>query len=181
MITRLRALFGGGQEVTTVGPLDLNEAAREVLMMSASELQKKPRDCCDRNWPTDLPLVTGDRVQLQQVILNLMLNASDAMSGVEDRPKQLLIRTEPDGSDQVRVTIRDTGVGFASQNMDRLFTAFYTTKSTGMGMGLSVCRSIVAWHQGRLWAAVNDGPGATFAFAIPRRAADAARAGNSSV
>ena len=125
----------------------------------------------------DLPLVTGDRVQLQQVVLNLMMNASDAMSGIEDGQGQLLIRTEQDKDDHIRVTVQDTGVGFEPQGLDRLFEAFYTTKSTGMGMGLSVSRSIIARHHGRLWAALNDGPGATFTFSIPCRPADVTSAG----
>ena len=116
----------------------------------------------------DLPIVTGDRIQLQQVILNLLRNASDAMVGVHDRPRQLLIRTEREDGDRVRVTVRDAGVGFDRQSMDKLFEAFYTTKSDGMGIGLSVSRSIVERHHGRLWAEPNDGPGATFSFSIPR-------------
>jgi signal transduction histidine kinase len=114
----------------------------------------------------DLPRVQGDRVQLQQVILNLLLNASDAMSGVDDRPRQLVIKTERD-SDRVRLSVRDTGVGFEPQGADRLFDAFYTTKSSGMGIGLSVSRSIIESHKGRLWATPNDGSGATFSFSIP--------------
>jgi signal transduction histidine kinase len=111
----------------------------------------------------------GDRVQLQQVILNLLRNASDAMVGVDDRPRQLLIRTEGEDGNRVRVTVRDAGTGFDRQSMDSLFEAFYTTKSGGMGMGLSVSRSIIESHHGRLWAEPNDGPGATFSFSIPCR------------
>jgi signal transduction histidine kinase len=118
----------------------------------------------------DLPRVIADRVQLQQVILNLLLNASsEAMSGVDDRPRQLLIRTEPDEGDRVRLAVQDAGVGLAPQDLNKLFEAFYTTKSGGMGIGLSVSRSIIESHQGRLWAVPNDGPGATFSFSIPRR------------
>jgi len=115
----------------------------------------------------NLPPVAGDRVQLQQVILNLVRNASDAMSGVEDRPRQLLIRTEPDEGGHVRLSVQDAGVGFDPQVMDRLFDSFYTTKDDGMGIGLSVSRSIIASHRGRLWATPNEGPGATFSFSIP--------------
>ncbi|MGH9356597.1 MAG: ATP-binding protein, partial [Terriglobia bacterium] len=115
----------------------------------------------------DLPFVTGDRVQLQQVILNLLRNASDAMSAVEDRPRQLLIRTERDEGDRVRLTVQDAGIGFDLHAMDRLFEAFYTTKNDGMGIGLSVSRSIIESHHGRLWATPNNGPGATFSFSIP--------------
>jgi len=116
----------------------------------------------------DLPLVTGDRVQLQQVILNLLQNASDAMSGVDDRPRQLVVKTEPDEPDRVCLTVQDTGLAFDPQATERLFEPFYTTKNDGMGIGLSVSRSIIEGHQGRLWAALNDGPGATFSFSIPR-------------
>ncbi len=115
----------------------------------------------------DLPPVTGDRVQLQQVILNLLRNASEAMSGVADRPRQLVIRTERDEGDGVRLSVQDAGVGLEPQGMDRLFEAFYSTKSSGMGIGLSVSRSIIESHHGRLWATPNDGPGATFSFSIP--------------
>jgi signal transduction histidine kinase len=114
-----------------------------------------------------LPMVAGDRVQLQQVILNLLRNASDAMSDVEDRPRQLTIRTERDEGDRVRLSVQDAGTGIEPEIMNRLFEAFYTTKSDGMGMGLSVSRSIIENHQGRLWATSNDGPGATFSFSIP--------------
>ena len=115
----------------------------------------------------DIPPVTGDRVQLQQVILNLLVNASDAMSAVEDRPRQLLVRTERDDEEGVRLTVQDAGVGFDPQAANRLFEAFYTTKDDGMGIGLSVSRSIIESHHGRLWATPNDGPGATFSFSIP--------------
>jgi signal transduction histidine kinase len=108
-------------------------------------------------------------VQLQQVILNLIRNASEAMSAVEDRPRELLIRTERDEDDRVRLMVKDAGVGFAPHAADRLFESFYTTKNDGMGIGLSVSRSIIDAHQGRLWAAPNDGPGCTFWFAIPCR------------
>ena len=126
----------------------------------------------------DLPLVTGDRVQLQQVILNLLRNGSDAMSTVEDRPRQLVIRTERDDGDRVRLTVQDAGIGFDPQAADRLFDAFYTTKGDGMGIGLSVSRSIIERHHGRLWATLNDGPGAAFSFSIPRTSEGLARADN---
>jgi signal transduction histidine kinase len=115
----------------------------------------------------DIPTVTGDRVQLQQVVLNLVRNASDAMAAVDDRPRQLLIRTQDEDGDRVRVSVRDSGVGVDPQNMTKLLDAFYTTKSDGMGIGLSVSRSIIERHHGRLWAEPNNGPGATFLFSIP--------------
>ena len=164
VIQRLRALFS--KRDFTLEPLDLNAATREVLALSSSELQSN-RVIVRAELADDLPVIAGDRIQLQQVILNLLRNASDAMIAVEDRPRQLLIRTLREGGDRVRVTVRDAGVGIDRQAMDKLFDSFYTTKSGGMGVGLSVSRSIVERHQGRLWAEPNDGPGATFSFSIP--------------
>ena len=152
----------------TLEPLDLNEATREVVALSLSELQRN-RIVLQSEFADDLPTITGDRIQLQQVMLNLLRNASDAMVAVDDRPRQLLIRTERDEGDRVRLTVRDAGVGLDPQSMSKLFDAFYTTKTDGMGIGLSVSRSIIERHQGRLWAEPNDdGPGATFSFWIPR-------------
>jgi len=165
VIARLRALFA--KKDTTMESVDLNEAAREVIALSLSELQRS-RIVVRSELADDLPPITGDRVQLQQVILNLLLNASDAMSGVEGRPRQLTVHTERDGGDRVRLTVQDTGMGVDPKILDRLFDAFYTTKSAGMGMGLSVSRSIIENHRGRLWAVPHDGPGATFSFSIPQ-------------
>jgi PAS domain S-box-containing protein len=165
VITRLRALFS--RKESALEPLDLNEATREVIALSWGELQRNGV-VLEAELADDLPAVTGDRIQLQQVIVNLVRNASDAMVGVHDRPRQLLIRTEPEAGDRVRLTVRDAGVGFAPESMSRLFDAFYTTKKDGMGIGLSVSRSIVERHHGRLWAEPNVGPGATFSFSIPR-------------
>ncbi len=161
VVTRLRALFS--RKDATTEPVDLNEAAREVIALSWSELQRS-RVILRPELADILPPVTGDRVQLQQVILNLLLNATEAMSSVNDRPRQLVIRTERDEGDRVRLTVQDAGVGLDPQGADKLFEAFYSTKSGGMGIGLSVSRSIIESHHGRLWAAPNDGPGATFAF-----------------
>jgi PAS domain S-box-containing protein len=166
LITRLRALFSKKESATE--PVDLNEAAQEVIALSLTELQRN-RVILRPKFANDLPAVTGDRVQLQQVILNLVKNASDAMSAVSDRPRQLQIRTERGTDDQVRLIVQDAGVGIDPQAMDRLFQAFYTTKSDGMGIGLSVSRSIIERHHGRLWAEPNEGPGATFSFSIPSR------------
>ena len=164
VVTRLRALFT--KKEATAESVDLNDATREVIALSLSELQRN-RLVLRTELADDLPPVTGDRVQLQQVVLNLLRNASDAMSTVEDRPRQLLVRTERHEGDHVRLSVRDAGMGFDLQAADRLFDAFYTTKRDGMGMGLSVSRSIIESHQGRLWATPNDGPGATFSFSIP--------------
>ena len=164
VITRLRALFS--KKDFTLEPLDLNEATREVMALSLSDLQRN-RVVLLSDLAEDLPLVIGDRVQLQQVILNLVRNASDAMLGVEGRPKELLIKTARDESDRVRLSVIDAGVGFAPEAADKLFEAFHTTKTDGMGIGLSVSRSIIERHHGRLWAEANAGPGATFSFSVP--------------
>jgi C4-dicarboxylate-specific signal transduction histidine kinase len=166
VITRLRALFI--KKSATAQSMDLNEATREVIALSLSELQKS-RVILRPELADDLPLVTGDRVQLQQVILNLLRNASDAMSTIDDRPRDLLIRTQSDDNDRVRLSVADVGVGFEPHTADRLFEAFYTTKSEGMGIGLSVSRSIIERHHGRLWVTPNTGPGVTFSFSIPRK------------
>lgn len=164
VITRLRALFSKKEPSTE--SLDLNEAIREVIALSRSELQRS-QIVSRVELAEDLPPVTGDRVQLQQVILNLLLNASEAMSGVDDRPRQLLIKTERDDGENVYLRVKDAGVGFGPQGPDKLFEPFYTTKNGGMGIGLSVSRSIIESHHGRLWATENDGHGATFSFSIP--------------
>ena len=166
VITRLRALFSKTAVATEM--LDLNEATREVIALSKNELIRN-RIILRSELADGLAPVRGDRVQLQQVILNLLRNAADAMTGVNDRPRLLVIRTESDEADHVRLSVQDAGVGFASADAERLFEAFYTTKSGGMGIGLSVSRSIIESHDGRLWATPNDGPGSTFSFSIPSR------------
>jgi PAS domain S-box-containing protein len=173
VITRLRALFGNKSSV--MEPVDLNEAAREVVALSWNELQGS-RVTPRLELAADLPPVIADRVQLQQVILNLILNASDAMRDVQDRSRQLVVRTETEGDDRVRLSVKDAGVGFDPRDADRLFEAFYTTKSGGMGMGLSVSRSIIESHKGSLSVEANDGPGVTFSFSIPRASHDVVRA-----
>ena len=164
VITRLRALYS--KKEFTPEPLDLNEATREVIALSLSDLQRNSV-ILRSEFADDLPLVTGDRIQLQQVILNLVRNASEAMGSVEDRPRELLISTEQEGADRVRLSVKDSGIGFTREAADKLFQAFYTTKNDGMGIGLHVSQSIIEAHHGHLWATANDGPGATFSFAIP--------------
>jgi signal transduction histidine kinase len=115
---------------------------------------------------TDIPPVVGDRVQLQQVILNLLINRLEAVSSVADRPRELLVRSRQYASDQVLIAMEDSAVGIDSQNLEKIFDAFYTTKSQGMGMGLAISRPIIENHGGRLWAVPNDGPGATFQFTL---------------
>jgi PAS domain S-box-containing protein len=167
VIGRLRALFS--KREFTLESLDLNDAIREVIALLSNDLQRNDI-VLQPQLADDLPVVAGDRIQLQQVILNLLRNASDAMSEVHDRLRQLRIETalERQG-ENVRVTIRDMGVGLPAQSLDSLFDAFHTTKSGGMGIGLFVSRSIIERHNGRLWAEPNHGtPGATFCFSIPR-------------
>ncbi|HSB53617.1 MAG TPA: ATP-binding protein, partial [Gemmatimonadales bacterium] len=164
VITRLRELFA--KKDVSAEPMDLNEATREVIALSMSELQRHGA-VLRQELADDLPAVTGDRVQLQQVILNLLLNAADAMGEVNDRPRHVVIRTETEGAGTVRLSVRDVGVGLDPADLERVFDAFYTTKSTGMGIGLAISRSIMERHHGRLWAAHNEGPGATFAFSLP--------------
>jgi PAS domain S-box-containing protein len=163
VITRLRTLFS--KKRVNIERVDLNEAAREVIALLSDELQKNGVTIRHR-FSDRLAPVNGDRVQLQQVLLNLLRNASDSMVGVNDRPRRLLIRTDSDGN-QATIHVQDSGVGFSPENADRLFESFFTTKQEGMGMGLSLSRSIVQAHRGRLWAMRNDGPGSTFAFSIP--------------
>ncbi|MET0272685.1 MAG: PAS domain-containing protein, partial [Phenylobacterium sp.] len=166
VIQRLRGLFS--RRAPIMEPMDLNDAAQEVLALSAIDLQRR-RVIVRTDLAEDLPLVRGDRIQLQQVILNLVMNAADAMAGVEDRPRELGLATARDSGGQAQLSVRDAGAGFEPQGVERLFDAFYTTKAEGMGVGLSVSRAIIQGHEGRLWATANDGPGATFTFAIPCR------------
>jgi PAS domain S-box-containing protein len=171
VIQRLRALFSK-TDMATEG-LDLNEISREVIALSFGELQRSGV-ILRQEFAENLPLVAGDRVQLQQVVLNLLMNAVEAMSGVNDRPKLLTIKTELEEGEQVRLTVQDAGEGFGSLGADKVFEAFYTTKSSGMGIGLSVSKSIIESHRGRLWAASNEGPGVSFSFSIPRVPEDTA-------
>ena len=163
VIARLRALFS--RKDTVIEPLDLNEAVREVIALSMSEIERN-RVTIRAELSATIPPVTGDRVQLQQVILNFLRNASDALSTVDGRPRQVVVRTDTEG-DSVCLSVQDNGTGFDPRTAESLFEPFYTTKEDGMGMGLSLCRSIVERHQGRIWAVPNDGPGATFSFSVP--------------
>ena len=164
VITRLRTLYS--KKEPALESMDLNEAAREVLALSATEIQRNGVTL-RQEYADNLPPALGDRIQVQQVILNLLRNAADAMSKVDDRPRELLVRTEREEGNRVRLSVKDSGVGFTPQFADKMFEAFYTTKTGGMGIGLSISRSIIEAHQGRLWATRNAGPGCTFSFAIP--------------
>ena len=166
VISRLRALFSHEEFVPEA--LDLNDATREVVALSSADLQRH-RIVLQADLAADLPTVSGDRVQLQQVILNLLRNASDSMLDVDDRPRSLLVDTRSEDDGGVRLSVRDAGVGLDPDGIDKVFGPFFTTKSGGMGIGLFVSRSIVERHQGRLWAEPNHGgPGTTFSFSIPR-------------
>ena len=164
VITRLRTLYS--KKEPALESMDLNEVAREVTALSSTEIQKHGVTL-RQEFADDLPPARGDRIQLQQVILNLLRNAAEAMNTIDNRPRELLVRTERDGGNQVRLSVKDSGVGFTPEAADKIFQAFYTTKTDGMGIGLSISRSIIEAHQGRLWATPNDGPGSTFSFSIP--------------
>ncbi len=164
VITRLRTLYS--KKEPSPEAMDLNEAAREVTALSLTEIQRSGV-ILRQELAGDLPPVLGDRIQLQQVILNLLRNGADAMSTINDRPRELLVKTGRDDGNQVRLSVKDLGVGLTPQAADKIFQAFYTTKADGMGIGLSISRSIIEAHQGRLWASPNDGPGSTFSFVIP--------------
>ncbi|SEF79273.1 PAS domain S-box-containing protein [Bryocella elongata] len=167
VIQRLRALFSTKPPVMEIA--DLNDVAREVIALSLGELRRNGA-ILQTEFADELPPVSIDRVQLQQVILNLLLNAADAMAGVDDRPRALLVRTALHDADSVKLLVKDSGIGVDPDTVEKLFGAFYTTKAKGMGVGLSISRSIIARHDGRLWAEANQDRGATFAFCIPRAA-----------
>jgi C4-dicarboxylate-specific signal transduction histidine kinase len=164
VIGRLRALFA--KEGADMSELDLNEAVREVVALSSGDLQRH-WTMVQMEFDHDLPVVIADRIQLQQVALNLLLNAADAMKTVEDRPRRVVIRTGLE-NEHVTLSVQDVGVGIQPEITEKIFDAFYTTKTGGMGVGLSVSRSIIERHQGRIWAASNDGPGVTFHVTIAR-------------
>jgi PAS domain S-box-containing protein len=164
VITRLRALYSN--KTPAAETLDLNDAAREVVALSLSELERN-NVILRLELDDALPPISGDRVQLQQVVLNLIRNASDAMIEINDRPRQLMLKTLQLDENQVCLSVQDAGIGIEPEGINKLFKAFYTTKSDGMGIGLSVSRFIIQSHRGRLWATRNSGPGSTFAFAIP--------------
>ena len=164
IIGRIRALIK--KTPPRKARFDLNEAILNVITLTRSEIQKHGVLLQTQLAPGS-PLVQGDRIQLQQVILNLILNAVEAMSGTDGGPRELLISTGNEASGGLLVTVRDSGPGLESQTLDRLFEAFYTTKPEGMGMGLAICRSIIEAHGGRLWATANEPRGAVFQFNLP--------------
>jgi len=164
VIARIRAVLKKSEPAAL--HLDLNELIREIAALTQGEVERRGASL-RTDLAANLPAVTGDRVRLQQVLLNLVINALDAMNEVTDRPRVIGIRTAAPDPKSVLVAVEDSGIGLGPEKESRLFDAFYTTKPDGLGMGLSISRSIVEEHGGRLWAAPNEGPGATFQFTLP--------------
>jgi two-component system, LuxR family, sensor kinase FixL len=165
VITRIRALLQ--KTATQMAQLDIRQIVQEVVALIQNEAARKGVTL-HMELDSQLPPVLGDRVQLQQVILNLVMNGVEAMASVNNQPRKLIIRAANYEADQALVAVQDCGIGLDPENKDKLFDAFYTTKSQGLGMGLAISRSIIENHGGRLWAVPNDGPGATFLFTLSK-------------
>jgi PAS domain S-box-containing protein len=163
VVSRMRALFRKARPVKE--SLNINEAIEEVVILTRGEARRN-KVALRMELAANLPLVVADRVQVQQVVMNLILNGIEAMSAVEDRERVLAVRTERGEDDEIKVAVQDCGIGIDPDRLERVFDAFHTTKPGGMGMGLSISRSIVESHGGRLWATANEGPGTTFKFTI---------------
>jgi C4-dicarboxylate-specific signal transduction histidine kinase len=166
VIRRIHALAKNTD--TTLAPLDLNDVLTEALSFMRPELLSS-RVSARIEHAGAHPVVLADKVQIQQVILNLVMNGIEAMQLVADRPRELLIRSEHEDAEHVRVTVTDCGVGFPTDSADRLFNTLFSTKSSGMGMGLSICRSIIERHGGRIWAVPNMPYGASIQLTLPLR------------
>ena len=164
VITGIRALMRKTDTEKT--RLDMNEVIEEVILLTRSETTRRGVTV-RMELAADLPPVFGDRVQLQQLMLNLLMNGIEAMAAVNDRPRELLIQSRSHESDRMLIAVQDCGMGIAMEDLEKIFDAFYTTKSQGMGMGLAICRSIIEAHGGRLWATPNEGEGATIQFTLP--------------
>jgi signal transduction histidine kinase len=147
-------------------PLDVNEIVSEAMNIVEHELRRY-RVSQRMELSSDLPVVLGDRIQLQQVLLNLIINSIEAMQPITDRQRELVIRSEQDETQHVKITVMDCGVGLSTESAHRIFDAFITTKSSGMGMGLSICRSIIQAHGGRIWASSNEPFGTALKFTLP--------------
>jgi signal transduction histidine kinase len=164
VIARIRTLLEGRQPKRA--PFNLNEAIREVAALLDHQLTRKGVSL-SLALAAGLRPVHGDRVQLQQVVLNLIVNAIDALSHCEGRPRELVVESIKSAGDMVLVSVKDSGPGIKSGDTERIFEAFFSTKADGMGIGLAVCRSIVEAHGGRIWAEPNAGSGAIFHFTVP--------------
>jgi C4-dicarboxylate-specific signal transduction histidine kinase len=164
VLVRIRGLLRRGEGLRERS--DINDVVREVIALSDGELRRNGLSL-RTEMPEDLPPVVVDRILMQQVILNLIMNAMEAMRAVSDRVRVLRIRTEEQPSGSIVVLVQDSGVGVDPKHSSRMFEAFYTTKAQGIGMGLTISRSIVEAHGGQLWAVANDGPGSTFCFTLP--------------
>jgi C4-dicarboxylate-specific signal transduction histidine kinase len=170
VIRRVRALANKADMEKV--QLDINQVVKEAIALVQRELVRH-RVLLRTELAPALPRIHGDRVQLQQVIINLLMNGIEAMEPVTDRPRELMVRSSQDETGQVLLSVTDRGVGISADNANRMFNAFFTTKSSGLGMGLSICRSIVEAHGGRMSASGNEGPGATFQFVLPLHREDA--------
>jgi signal transduction histidine kinase len=146
--------------------LDISDVIREIIALSDGELRRNGVSL-ETDLPEGLPPVVVDRVMLQQVILNLIMNAIESMRAIRDRSRVLRIRTEEQPSGSIVVFVQDSGVGLDPEHSSRMFEPFYTTKVEGVGMGLTISRSIIEAHGGRLWALANNGPGSSFCFTLP--------------
>jgi len=164
VVARIRALLKDGTPIKSQFSLD--EIVAEIVALTEAEAQRRQVSVQTR-LESNLPPVTADRVQLQQVLMNLMMNALDALSEVIDRPRIFTIRADMDSPNTVLVAVQDTGTGIDPERMKHIFEPFHTTKSHGLGLGLSISRSIIEAHGGRLWMSPNDGPGVTFQFTLP--------------
>ena len=167
VIRRVRAL--AKKTDIEKAPLDINDVVRDTIALVRRELVSH-QVSLRTDFASALPMIQADRVQLQQVIINLVMNGIEAMQAVTDRPRELVIRSRQDEKQQVLTSVTDCGVGISVENADRLFNAFFTTKASGIGMGLSICRSIIEAHGGRLWAIANVPHGTTFQFTLPAKA-----------
>jgi signal transduction histidine kinase len=164
VIARIRSSLA--KKPSAKAPFNPNDLVRETAALVKGEMARFGATI-GTTLASDLPDVLGDRIQVQQVLLNLIVNALEAMSTVDDRPRQLALRSTHGGSATVLLAVRDSGVGIVPDLRDRIFDPFYTTKADGLGMGLAICRSIVEGHGGHLWAVEHEGPGLTVQFTLP--------------